>query len=207
MVLLVEELERLKTIILHMAEHTRNVIEKTAKLFSEIDPNARKRLWDEIDNMSSLLDRVRREFVNEVLTFMAKRQPLGKELLTAQTLLSIAYDVYRISRYCREIARIDSMLAPSSGVWQIEGIATMFSKAAKAVEKALEDLVKLRPSNIEEILRIDSEVDEYYKKLIMDVVSSTIVDRLTTLKVLIMRHIERIVDHANYIEDYLSDLA
>lgn len=204
--LMVDELERLKSIILHMASHIRDIVSKTSMLFKEINIDSRRRIWGEIDSTSAMLDRIRKEFVNEVLVFMARRQPLGKELLIAHTLISIAYDVYRISRYCREITRIDSVLAPQFGVANIRVVGEAFEEATRAVESALDDLVRLKPMNENIIVEIDGRVDKLYNTLLIDVSSRDSVDRMTALGILVMRHIERIVDHANYIERYLKDL-
>ncbi|MEM0228569.1 MAG: PhoU domain-containing protein [Ignisphaera sp.] len=200
------ELERLKSIILHMASHIRDIVSKTSKLFKEIDMDSRRGIWEEIDSTSAMLDRIRKEFVNEVLVFMARRQPLGKELLISHTLISIAYDVYRISRYCREIARIDSVLAPQFSVANIRVVGDAFEEATRAVESALDDLVRLKPTNENIVVEIDGRVDKLYNTLLVDVSSRDSVDRMTALGILVMRHIERIVDHANYIERYLKDL-
>ncbi|MEM4788144.1 MAG: PhoU domain-containing protein [Ignisphaera sp.] len=200
------ELERLKSIILHMASHIRDIVSKTSKLFKEIDMDSRRGIWEEIDSTSAMLDRIRKEFVNEVLVFMARRQPLGKELLISHTLISIAYDVYRISRYCREIARIDSVLAPQFSVANIRVVGDAFEEATRAVESALDDLVRLKPTNENIVVEIDGRVDKLYNTLLVDVSSRNSVDRMTALGILVMRHIERIVDHANYIERYLKDL-
>ncbi|MEM4627132.1 MAG: PhoU domain-containing protein [Ignisphaera sp.] len=200
------ELERLKSIILHMASHIRDIVSKTSKLFKEIDMDSRRGIWEEIDSTSAMLDRIRKEFVNEVLVFMARRQPLGKELLILHTLISIAYDVYRISRYCREIARIDSVLAPQFSVANIRVVGDAFEEATRAVESALDDLVRLKPTNENIVVEIDGRVDKLYNTLLVDVSSRDSVDRMTALGILVMRHIERIVDHANYIERYLKDL-
>ncbi|MEM0005792.1 MAG: PhoU domain-containing protein [Ignisphaera sp.] len=200
------ELERLKSIILHMASHIRDIVSKTSKLFKEIDMDSRRGIWEEIDSTSAMLDRIRKEFVNEVLVFMARRQPLGKELLISHTLISIAYDVYRISRYCREIARIDSVLAPQFSVANIRVVGDAFEEATRAVERALDDLVRLKPTNENIVVEIDGRVDKLYNTLLVDVSSRDSVDRMTALGILVMRHIERIVDHANYIERYLKDL-
>uniref|UniRef100_A0A7J3I6T9 Phosphate uptake regulator PhoU n=1 Tax=Ignisphaera aggregans TaxID=334771 RepID=A0A7J3I6T9_9CREN len=204
--LMAAELERLKSIILHMASHIRDIVSKTSKLFKEIDMDSRRGIWEEIDSTSAMLDRIRKEFVNEVLVFMARRQPLGKELLISHTLISIAYDVYRISRYCREIARIDSVLAPQFSVANIRVVGDAFEEATRAVERALDDLVRLKPTNENIVVEIDGRVDKLYNTLLVDVSSRDSVDRMTALGILVMRHIERIVDHANYIERYLKDL-
>lgn len=205
--LLTGDLEKLKSMLMRMAKYTYDVVSRTAKLLEEIDATSRASIWSEVDHISAGLDIVRREFVNEVLMFIARRQPLGRELLVAHTLISIAYDVYRISRYCREIARIDSMLSPESNVSRIADVKEIFDYAVKAVEVVLRDLVELKPSSEKKIIEIDNKVDEYYRQLLKEVISSDKVDRYTALKMLIARHVERIVDHANYIENYLKDLA
>jgi phosphate transport system protein len=162
--------------------------------------------WREIENTAAILDRIRREFVNEVLVFIARRQPLGRELLASHVLISIAYDVYRISRYCREIARIDSMLAPSSGLSTVANLSEAFREAEKAVEAALNDLIEFSPKRVGIVNEVDNRVDEAYKNVLLEVTSSTTVSREVAVKAIIMRHIERIVDHAQYIEQYLSEL-
>lgn len=204
--LLVEELERLKSILLHMVRHIGEVVKDTRRLAESEDLEVRRGIWGKVYDYASMLDRLRREFVNEVLIFIAKRQPLGKELLIAGSLLSIAYDMYRIARYCREIARIDSMLAPDSGLAHIQGLSTLLASVVKAVEYVSRDLIEFKPINEDRISEIDKLIDESYEKILKTVSSSAGVDRETAMKLLLMRHIERIVDHTTYIENYLKNI-
>ena len=206
MSLTVAELEKLKGILIRMAQNIKEILQVTEKLMSVSDVEQRKRFWREIENTAAILDRIRREFVNEVLVFIARRQPLGRELLASHVLISIAYDVYRISRYCREIARIDSMLAPSSGLSTVANLSEAFREAEKAVEAALNDLIEFSPKRVGIVNEVDNRVDEAYKNVLLEVTSSTTVSREVAVKAIIMRHIERIVDHAQYIEQYLSEL-
>jgi phosphate transport system protein len=204
--LTVAELEKLKGILIRMAQNIKGILQVTEKLMSVSDVEQRKMFWREIENTAAILDRIRREFVNEVLVFIARRQPLGRELLASHVLISIAYDVYRISRYCREIARIDSMLAPSSGLSTVANLSEAFREAEKAVEAALNDLIEFSPKRVGIVNEVDNRVDEAYKNVLLEVTSSTTVSREVAVKAIIMRHIERIVDHAQYIEQYLSEL-
>lgn len=206
MSLTVAELEKLKGILIRMAQNIKGILQVTEKLMSVSDVEQRKMFWREIENTAAILDRIRREFVNEVLVFIARRQPLGRELLASHVLISIAYDVYRISRYCREIARIDSMLAPSSGLSTVANLSEAFREAEKAVEAALNDLIEFSPKRVGIVNEVDNRVDEAYKNVLLEVTSSTTVSREVAVKAIIMRHIERIVDHAQYIEQYLSEL-
>jgi phosphate transport system protein len=200
------ELERLKSILIHMAQNIRKILQITKRLMEVEGFEQRKMFWREIEDTAIILDKIRRELVNETLVFIARRQPLGRELLSAHTLISIAYDVYRISRYCREIARIDSMLAPSSGLSTITNLSKAFEEAVKAVEAALDDLVEFSPRRVSTVNEIDNHTDEIYKNILLEITSSTTVSREMAVKALIMRHIERIVDHAQYIEQYLSEI-
>jgi phosphate transport system protein len=204
--LTIADLERLKSIVGHMSMNIRRVMQATERLMQVSDVNERRRLWREIEDTALILDKIRRDFVNEVLTFIARRQPLGRELVATHVLISIAYDVYRISRYCREMARIDSMLAPSSGVNAIQGVLEMFREAEEAVNAALEDLTEFTPKRADVINRVDQHIDEEYRRLLQEIANSVTVSREKAFKALIMRHIERIVDHAQYIEQYLSEL-
>jgi len=189
-----------------MAQNIRKILQITKRLMEVEGFEQRKMFWREIEDTAIILDKIRRELVNETLVFIARRQPLGRELLSAHTLISIAYDVYRISRYCREIARIDSMLAPSSGLSTITSLSKAFEEAVKAVEAALDDLVEFSPRRVSTVNEIDNHTDEIYKNILLEITSSTTVSREMAVKALIMRHIERIVDHAQYIEQYLSEI-
>lgn len=206
MSLTVVELERLKSILIHMAKNIENILYTTKKLMEVNDDSEREKTWQEIENTSVNLETIRREFVNEVLIFIARRQPLGRELLLANALISIAYDMYRISRYCREIARIDSMLPLSSKLNTIRNLQTIFEEAIKAVEASLNDLIDFTPKRSNIVKEIDNNVDEIYREIIQEVTTNSVVPREKAVKALIMRHIERIVDHAQYIEQYLSSI-
>jgi phosphate transport system protein len=170
------------------------------------DDSEREKTWQEIENISANLEVLRREFVNEVLVFIARRQPLGRELLIANALISIAYDMYRISRYCREIARIDSILPQTSKLNTIKDLQKIFIEAIKAVEASLEDLIDFIPKRLNIVKEVDNNIDEIYREVLREITTNPIIPREKAVKALIMRHIERIVDHAQYIEQYLSTI-
>lgn len=198
------EVEKLKSMLLGMARRVKEAVEETRILFTELDPEKRKRSCEKVEGLSLELDRIRRGIVDEVLTFIARRQPLGRDLLVAHAVISIAYDMYRISRYCREIAKIDLLLAPEAGLAQIEGLARVFDEALAAVGYIINDISEFKPVSEGAIVKLDEAVDEEYRDVIKRVASSNTVDRGTALKLLIMRHIERIVDHVCYVENHLK---
>jgi phosphate transport system protein len=189
-----------------MTQRLKSVVYATQRLIETSELEERRRLWSEIENTVILLDELREQFINEVLLFIAQEQPLGRDLLVSHVLLGIAYDALRISRYCREIARIDSMLAPTSGLNNIVSLSHTFKRAIEAVEASLHDLEEFNTRRKNIVAEIDRYIDEVYKTTLLEVTSSSTVQRELALKALLMRHIERIVDHAQYIEQYLEKL-
>jgi len=204
MSIITSELEKLKIGLVRMSLMVKRVVHVTQELFNAEAFESREKLWGELEDLVIILDEMRKDLVNEVLMFIAKTQPLGRELLAAHVILSTAYDVHRISRYCREIARIDSMLAPSSGLNRLVSLSDMFKLAVEAVEAALDDIFEFAPKRSVLISSIDFQVDEAYKKILTMLASFINVPREVAFEALVMRHIERIVDHAQYIEQHLS---
>ncbi|MEM4809412.1 MAG: phosphate uptake regulator PhoU [Desulfurococcaceae archaeon] len=200
-------LERIKDILVRMSILTKESVDRVNALFSTTDDlESRKKIWNEVNEISMILDNLRKELVMEVLMFIARKQPLGLELREAQIIISIAYDMYRISRYCREIARIDMLMMPESNISKIRNMHAVFDLARKAVEAVIKDLEELKPVNKDIISDIDNAVDEEYGKVLREITMNENVNREIACKALLMRHIEGIVDHVDYIEQYLSEL-
>lgn len=197
----------IRSMIQRMIKYTDQVITETTKLFTTRSVEERKEVWVKVDNLTSALEELRKEVINSILLYIARTQPLGLELMSSYAELSVAYDIYRISRYCREIVLVDALLAPAYGVADIEGMLEVYNKAAEAVKLALRDLEEQRPINRHKVVAIDNEIDAYYSNLLKYVASSSSVPNLVAFKVLIMRHVERIVDHAHYIEGYLEEIS
>ncbi|MEM4481689.1 MAG: PhoU domain-containing protein [Desulfurococcaceae archaeon] len=202
-----EGLQRIRGALLRMAKLTGESTDKIYALFSsDINLSEREKAWDEINEISIILENLRKEIVTEVLVFIARRQPLGLELREAQIIISITYDMYRISRYCREIAKIDMLMMPESSISRIQELQSTFALVASAVKAIVGDIDKLKPLSEEVLLNIDREVDERYGSVLKEITKSETVSREVACKALLMRHIERIVDHTLYIEQYLKEL-
>ncbi|MEM0000445.1 MAG: PhoU domain-containing protein [Desulfurococcaceae archaeon] len=200
-----EELRLAMSIMHRMSRYVEDVMKETGKLFTLHDLNERKMVWEEVENIASMLEEARRDLIYRVLMYIVKAQPLGRDLITAYVLINIAYDLYRVSRYCREISKIDQLLAPKQGLADL-GLSDLFSMAVDAVKAALEDLERQEPTNMKYVREIDSLVDSTYKETLRKTLSQASVPGIKTLGLLVVRHVERIVDHAHYIEQYLVEL-
>lgn len=199
------EEKRLELGIKKLTSSVLRVINAVHELLKDGEGERRREIWEEVVRVTLAIEEIRKEITSLVLLLIARTQPLGVELVKMQSTISAVYDIYRISRYCRELMRIDFLLAPHSGISEIPGLREEFEKAKKAVEYALADLEKREPEHEDVVMRVDNDVDNSFENLLREVASSDIVKRDTALKLLAMRHIERIVDHAVYIESHVRE--
>lgn len=188
-----------------LGELIEKVVDETYKLFNDNDIESRKDTWREVSNLGSVIEELRRIIIHDILMYVVKYQPLGRDLVASYVLLNITYDIYRISRYCREIAKADQILAPKSGIANLE-LREIFEKANIAVKYSITDLLDLKPSNRGKIQEIDEFIDNYYAETMRSIIEGETTTSIKALKLLVIRHIERIIDHTQYIEQYLSEL-
>lgn len=200
------ELENLVHVVHKMARIIEKVMIKTWELSISRDKDSRELVWRELDELSRTLEEMRKEVVHSTLMYVARVQPLGKDLLTAYVLINVAYDIYRISRYCREIARVDNLLIPTLTVADF-GLRELFEKAVEAISCLVSDLIELKPANKECVEQVDTFVDGIYAEALKNILVTRSMPGYEALKLLIVRHIERIVDHAVYVERYLEELS
>ncbi|MEM0378950.1 MAG: phosphate uptake regulator PhoU [Thermosphaera sp.] len=186
-----------------LTRYTMELVKQTGGLIAPEGGGARESAWSEIEKLEVLVEEIKNEVLTQALMLIARNQPLGRELMLSQTILNAAYDAFRISRYCRELARIDKILHPGPGLSGIPGLRDVFSLVERAVSLALNDLNDLEPNHAGEIDEIDKVVDEEYFKLLREINSREQVKSIEAFRLLAMRHIERIVDHTVYIENSL----
>ncbi len=136
--------------------------------------------------------------------FIAKYQPLGPELLEAKSLIRVSYDLYRITRYCREINRV---ITYTSG--RIPGASKEVLEAAtrslEMVEKAYR-VYRSRDKRLKaEVEEMDDKIDNTYTSMLHTLSRRDEIGSRELVDLLIVRHLERIADHAVYIAQQLLE--
>lgn len=154
-------LENTVHVVRKMAELVGDAMSKTRKLFLSRSSEGRELIWEELNNLSIVLEGMREEVFYSTLMYVARVQPLGKDLLLAYMLINVAYDMYRISRYIREIARIDNLLYPSLSLADLR-LEALYEKAFEAILCLVKDLAELRPFNKGCVEDVDAFVDNAY---------------------------------------------
>jgi len=141
------------------------------------------------------------DMIEEQATFfIAKYQPLGQELLEAKSLIRASYDLYRISRYCREINRV---MKYTRGIKPSRSVLETASIVVEMVEKAYR-AYRSRDTGLRGMVEdMDNSVDSAYTSMLERVSASESISRGDVVDLLVLRHLERIADHAVYITKHV----
>jgi len=178
-----------------MHKVTLGLLKRALSLIVAKDPEERERLLREIEDEVALLDVLKRSSTEAILVFTMRYQPLGRDFKWVHALLGVVYDMFRIGRYCREIAIADRYVSRLSDE-SLGDLKEVVELAIEAYENAYRAFFEGCSSCVDVVKEIDSKVDKLYLELLKEVGSVKVVPTTTVAKTLVLRHVERIVDHA-----------
>ena len=142
--------------------------------------------------------RLRQRIVEKSVEALARFQPMASDLRRITAYMEASYDLFRVSRYALEIARLYERMprgCPSTAGEASrlrEKVEEMLSMAYMALQS--EDSNRARS-----VLALDEEIDRAYIEALDSLSGSESLDRCEVARVLLLRHLERIADHAVYI--------
>lgn len=177
------------------------VLANTVSLTNVKDDAARNELSSKIEEDVALLDILKREISEIILAYTIRYQPLGKDFRKIHTFLDVLYDVYRVGRYCREIMLVDKHVK-KLGDESLRELRDPLKLAREAYENAYQALFNECKKCLERVREIDDVIDELYMSYLREIGSKETLPNSAVAKALILRHIERIVDHAVNIASY-----
>ncbi|ASJ12216.1 phosphate signaling complex PhoU family protein [Thermococcus thioreducens] len=158
--------------------------------------SARKSLDGEFDGTvetASKLHILRNEILDIATELLVRYSPMAGDLRFIQSAIDVSYDLYRISRYAMEIERTMRIVKPDClPELSKEG----FEVTVKAVKTAVEAFSNLDEMSAGRLLELDEKVDELYLKSLENLREPR---ECSALDALILRHLERISDHAKEI--------
>ncbi len=157
--------------------------------------------WRSIDLEEQLyLVEMLMEMIEEQATFfIAKYQPLGPELLEAKAIIRASYDLYRISRYCREIARLIDAVGPGRRVEMPGEIREAITVARGMVGEAYKAFRERDEELKRRVKEKDDLIDGIYTGMLARLGGESSFSTRDVVALLVARHLERIADHAVYI--------
>ncbi|AEC51150.1 putative protein Phosphate transport system regulator [Pyrococcus sp. NA2] len=136
-----------------------------------------------------------REEIRDIATELIVRyQPVARDLRYIQASLDVSYDLFRISRYIFEIRR--TLELSGVDVEELE-ITNAISLVKETVAIAVTSFLDENDELVTRVFDLDSKIDEEYKLAISSLRQEITLKK--AVRALIMRHLERISDHATLI--------
>lgn len=195
-------LNKLNGQIIEMAELVTKAIENAIRALVNKDTDLAQTVIEGDRHINSLEDQI------ETLSYslLLKEQPVASDLRFVTSTLKMITDLERIGDQASDIAVINIKL--SNRNYQIEdlgSIAQMAHEVIEMVKDSVKAFIDGDVTLIEEVLKRDDIVDEYFKKVREEVVADVKEDRFHTKNSLdlfmIAKYLERIGDHTENIAE------
>ncbi|MGD0803861.1 MAG: phosphate uptake regulator PhoU [Candidatus Bathyarchaeia archaeon] len=190
-------LDQLTKMILDMSRLT----EKT--IISSLDAYQKKSevTADSIFQLSNQLGMLKESTNDLAVELLARYQPLAVDLRYIKSCIDISYDLSRFGRYAYDIALTPSWLGDLSSC-DFTVSLDMADKALAMIRKSIVAF-KNRDAELAKTLSKDDDViDRMYKEAINSIMNNKDAEmKCVVATLLLVRHLERMADHACYIGD------
>jgi len=190
-------LEQLTKMVLDMS----NLTEKTVIKALDVYQKKSGVTSDSIFQLSNQLGMLRENTNDLAVELLARYQPLAVDLRYIKSCIDISYDLSRFGRYAYDIALTPSWLGDLSSC-DFTISLDMAEKALAMIRKSMVAF-KNRDAQLAQTLSKDDDVvDRIYKETITSMMKNRDVDmKCVIATTLLVRHLERMADHACYIGD------
>jgi phosphate transport system protein len=155
------EMKRLQDKVLDLGEMVANAIVESIDILTSRDHDA-ARLFIEGD---AVLNRLRFELENDILTLIATQQPMAGDLRTLAAMLEYATELERMGDYAKGIAKISIMIGDEPFIKPLVDIPRMARRVKDMLHRALEAFIRLDAEAARAIPREDNEIDQLYNQI------------------------------------------
>jgi phosphate transport system protein len=197
------DLERLQQRIVRFASLVEEAVYKAVQALREHD---RQHAHEVIDG-DEAIDLAENEIAEDCLKLLALHQPVAGDLRRIATILMITTDLERMGDLARHIGEAALVLASPPVVIPTR-LTQMTDISLSMVRQSLDAFVQLDSQLARRVVRMDDEVDRFNDEMIAELTglmkqSPDFVESGLTLFT-VVRHLERIADHAtNIAEDVI----
>jgi len=141
---------------------------------------------------------LREELYTQVFEEIARYRPVGNALWYYTLILDMAYDYYRIARYCWEIGRVVKVFGRVEVGGDIENmISEMLNELSDFTKKVLSG--RLESIDADKLLELEESSDKRYLTTLKELAEKDRVTKNDVINVLVLRHVERMLDHMEYL--------
>ena len=155
----------------------------------------------EVFQISEQLRALKEETSGLAIEILARYQPLASDLRFIKSCIDIAYDLARFARYAYDISLTPEWFGDLSHC-DMTIPFEMAQKAIAMIKKSMDAFIKKDAELAKTLPADDDVIDHEWKRVILNMLKDNKITRECALAItLLVRHIERIADHACYIAD------
>lgn len=157
---------------------------------------------EQIPLLDKQVDRFYRQIELDSATLMTLQAPVAKDMRLLSAYMQLVRDLERIGDYAKDLAEISIKLFPYPPHPCLPEIAVMSHQAQAMLAMSLEALADLDAEAGQKVKEQDDVVDNAYNTLYQRLASARDVKGVVEpilLLVLVIRHLERMADHATNI--------
>ena len=190
-------MERLKNMILDMAEHSQQTVSTAIDAYIN-----GKDLTKQIFKSSEELRMHQEEASNLAVELIARYQPVASDLRFIKSCLEISYDFSRFGRYAYDISQVLTLFGDLSSCDKAP-VEKAGGEAKEMIKLSIKAFAERDITLAKKIKQMDDVVDKTYLDFVQKAAKT---QEETDLKcilagTLILRYLERIADHATYVAD------
>ncbi len=157
---------------------------------------------DQLNLQDKLVDRLYRQIELDCMRLIALQSPVGRDLRLLSTLMQLVRDLERIGDYAKDLGEISIRLFPYPVPSYMAQVKSMFFRAQAMLSMSLAALTDLDAESGLQVKVKDDAVDHDYEILYDLLAHQTNLQGSVEpilLLVLVIRHLERMADHATNI--------
>lgn len=157
---------------------------------------------DQVKLQDKLVDQLYRQIELDCMRLIALQSPVGRDLRLLSTLMQLVRDLERIGDYAKDLGEIAVRLFPYAIPQEMIQVKCMFHRAQAMLSLSLAALTDLDAESGLQVKVKDDAVDTDYEMLYGLLAHQTNLQgslEPVLLLVLVIRHLERMADHATNI--------
>ena len=197
-----DELSLLDKKIAHMGGLAENILGQAFDALERRDP----RLAEEVVQSDRAIDNLEREIEEQVISMVARRQPMADDLRHIMGALRITTDLERIGDLAKNIAKRALAIAHETHPKPLmTGLRHMFELALRQLKEVLDAYAERDAQRALAVWRADEQIDAMYNSLFRELLTYMMEDPrnigLSTHLLFGAKNIERVGDHTTNIAE------
>ena len=190
-----EQLDELQQDVLKMGTMVEQAIFNAVKSLKTRDESLAQQV---IDGDVSIDDfQVRIE--DNCIRLLALQQPMASDLRVISAVLKITNDLERIADHAKDVSKVTIRISGQSLIKPLIDIPRMAEITQKMLRISLDAFVRRDPSEVEQLIDCDHEVDALYHQIFRELLSFMLEDtrpiQQATHLLFVGRHMERMADY------------